>query len=432
MSHRYLFGQAIGSVLFADLSHTYGRKNLYIISNTIYCVFSALVSAVPSVYAVGIGRFVTGVASAIPATLALANFEDMHSSGTRIWTVYIYTLVGNCGLVLGPTYSSYVSAYAGWRFVFYISAVLSLLGIAAATLMRETHIDYLLESKVRGIVKSTGDNSFRIHERKRVTLQALATTGLAHPLQILVTEPIVICCAVLMMISFSLIYGLTEALIIVYTEFGFSESTTSSLAFLPILLGLLINVLPRIYDQRCLEQHKDGTSPTRAESKIRSLMISCPSLAFGLWLFAWTIPPKVLVVPWELSMIGLVFIGYATNDFAYVLFGYLTDTYGEHATSACTALNLSRTTMAALFPLFTWNMYMYLGSNIATTVFATIATIFCATPFIFIKFGGQPRRRNRYAYSDWDDRETRTDEEKIDRQESLVSEFQLSNVNTKF
>ena len=378
-----------------------------------------LVAAVPSDVAVAFGRFITGAASAIPATVAFGSFEDLHSSETRIWIVYIYTLAGNCGLVLGPIYSAYVSTYAGWRWVFYISAVVSGFGIIASVFMHETRTGFLLELKVKEIHKFTGNGSLRVPNKKKITLQAFATESLFRPLEFLFTEPIVICCAVLMTMSFSLIYGLTEGLTVVYTEFGFDYSTTSSLAFIPLLIGLIINVLPRIYDQRIFEHHRKNNIRIRSETKIRSLITSCPSLAFGMWLFAWTIPPQVLDVHWIVSMIGLVFIGYATNDLAYILFGYLTDSYGQYAASACAALSLSRTIMAAIFPLFTFNMFVDRGGNIATSIFATIATLFCITPLLFMKFGRQVRRISRYAHTDEDDHEGRPDEEKDIRRESL-------------
>lgn len=230
--------------------------------------------------------------------------------------------------------------------------------------------------------------------------------SLFRPLELLFTEPIVICCTVLMTMSFSLIYGLTEGLTVVYTEFGFFESTTSSLAFLPLLLGLVINVIPRVYDQHVFDHHRDNDIPIRAETNARSLVTSCPSLACGMWLFAWTIPPLVLSVHWVVSMVGLVFIGYATNDLAYVLFGYLTDSYGQYAASACAALSLSRTLMAAIFPLFTYTMYTKLGGNISTSIFAAIATLFCVTPLVFIKYGREVRKISRFAQTDEDDHST--------------------------
>lgn len=416
----YLIGQAIGSIFCSPISETFGRRTLYIVAITVYCIFSAIIAAVPSVIAVCFGRFFTGFASAIPATVAFGSFEDLYESETRIWIVYIYTLAGNMGLVLGPIYSAYVTTYAGWRWVFYISTIVSGIGIIASLFLHESRTRYLLELKVKAVQKRAGNNALRIAERQNITLRSFAQDCLFRPLKFLATEPIVFSCAALMAISFSLIYGLTEGLNVVYTELGFAESTTSSLSFVPILIGLLVNVLPRIYDQRVFTRCRKKSS-LRPEAKVSSLVTACPALAVGLWLFAWTIPPLVPHVHWTVSMIGLVLVGYATNDLSYLLFGYLTDSYGPYAASACSALSLSRTLMAAVFPLFTYSMYTSLGGNVATSIFAAVATMACVTPVMFIKYGRKLREMSHFAQADGcenqRDEETpsRKEEEKVER-----------------
>jgi len=369
----------------------------------VYCVFNVIIASVPSLIAVCFGRFVTGFASATPATVAFGSFEDMYMSETRIWIVYVYTLIGNTGLVLGPIYSEYVTTYAGWRWVFYISSIVSGLGILASCFLHESRTGYLLECKIKAIQKQTSHQylrSLRCPEKKNFTVWRFVQDSLFRPLRFLVTEPIVICCAVLMAVSFSLIYGLTVGLTVVYTNFGFLESTTSSLSFIPLLIGLLINVLPRIYDQRIFTRYRQEHRPLRPETKVGSLVTACPALAIGLWLFAWTVPPRIQHVHWSVSMIGLVLVGYATNDLSYILFGYLTDSYGSNAASACSALSLARTLMAAAFPLFTHTIYTHLGANISTSIFAAVATIFCITPVIFIKYGRRLRRSSHFALGD--------------------------------
>lgn len=356
-----------------------------------------MIASVPSVIAVCFGRFITGFASATPATVAFGSFEDMYNSETRIWIVYIYTLIGNMGLVLGPIYSEYMTAYAGWRWVFYISSIVSGIGILASCFLNESRTGYLLECKVKTIEKQTGVYSLRCPEKKKITLQGFAQESLFRPLRFLVTEPIVFCCAALMAISFSLIYGLTVGLTVVYTEFGFAVSTTSSLAFIPLLIGLLINVIPRVYDQKTFTRNRQESRPVRPKTKVGSLVTACPALAIGLWLFAWTVPPRVQHVHWSVSMIGLILVGYATNDLSYILFGYLTDSYGPYAASACSSLSLARTLMAAVFPLFTYTMYTGLGANVSTSIFAAVATLFCITPVVFIKYGHGLRKISRFA-----------------------------------
>ena len=268
--------------------------------------------------------------------------------------------------------------------MFYIATIASGISAAAAILMKESRATSLLDKKVAGIRKETGQDKLRTESSdQKLTLKSFLRDSLFRPLQFLVTEPTIILCAALCSIAYGLIYGLTESLTIVDESFGWSESNTS-LAFLALLLGLVLNILPRFYDQHLFKTFKKQNRTIKPETKIRSFAIACPALAIGLWIFAWTIPPRVPHVHWIVSMIGLVLVGFAANDFAYVLLGYVTDLYGPYAASAVASLSLSRTLVAAAFPLFTAQMYQGLGSNVATSILAAVATIFAFTPFLFL------------------------------------------------
>ena len=112
--YSYLLGQTIGGIFCSPLSETFGRRTIYIVSVIMFCVFSVVVAAIPSLIAVFFGRFFQGVAAAIPATVAFGNMEDLFDAETRIWVVYSYTISGMIGLVMGPIYSSYVTEVVGW------------------------------------------------------------------------------------------------------------------------------------------------------------------------------------------------------------------------------------------------------------------------------------------------------------------------------
>lgn len=118
-------------------------------------------------------------------------------------------------------------------------------------------------------------------------------TSVYRPLFFLVTEPLVTLCAILCSIAFALFYGETESLTIVYTQEQLSPSpfneTNASLSFLAVLLGLLLDVLPRFWDHHVYNQYFGDEVSLPPEAKIGSFAIACPALAVGLWIFAWTI-----------------------------------------------------------------------------------------------------------------------------------------------
>ncbi|KAM0544513.1 hypothetical protein ACHAPJ_011807 [Fusarium lateritium] len=327
----------------------------------------------------------------------------MYNAEHRIWVVYMYTILGMLGLALGPIYSTYITSSIGWRWVYYISTVVMGATAVGCIFIRESNANQLLDKIVKQLREETGIQYIQSGhaEGARLTVATFAQDALFRPLEFLVTDPLVFFCAVLCAIAFGLIYGLTESLTIVYTAppFNFSQNS-SSLAFIAIAIGEMLNILPRIYDAYIYKKYRKTHRRILPESKISSFAIAAPSLAIGLWLFAWTIPPRVTSVPWPVSMIGLIMIGFSLNDFSYVLFGYATDSYGKYAASAVSAISLTRTLAAAVFPLFTHQMYTGLGSNVATSILAAVASLFAFTPFLFLRYGQRLRHRSKFAADD--------------------------------
>lgn len=282
------------------------------------------------------------------------------------------------------------------RWIFYVATIVTGISAIGMFFLRESRSTILLRPLVRELEDATG-MSFRLHsDDEHFSFGDFAQTSIYRPLFFLVTEPLVFFCAVLCTIAFALIYAQTESLTIVYETLGFT-TTETSLAFIPLLLGLLINVFARLYDQRLFDRCRKEDRPILPETKIHSFAVACPALAVGLWIFAWTVPPMVREVHWIVSMLGLVLIGFATNDFAVVLFGYITDSYTTYAASAVSSLSLSRTIAAAVFPLFTTQMYEGLGANVATSIIAAVATLFAFTPFLFFRYGKKLREKSKYA-----------------------------------
>ena len=220
--------------------------------------------------------------------------------------------------------------------------------------------------------------------------------ALFRPIRLLGTEPIVFLVAIMSAVAFALIYLFTEALPPIYESFGFS-STSSSLPFLAIGVGLIAGIPTRILDDRILEKHKRRGHPFTPEYKLAGFLIGAPVLAGGLWCFAWTIPPHTRSVHWLVSTIALAFIGYALNEFDTVLSGYLADSYLSYAASGFAALALVRSSISAVFPLFGYKMFEALDANIAVSILAALATAFCLVPRLFIKYGEQIRGRSEFA-----------------------------------
>ncbi|KAI9877798.1 MAG: hypothetical protein M1830_002769 [Pleopsidium flavum] len=339
----------------------------------------------------------TGFLSSIPGIVVVGSIEDLFDSKARVWLIFVWLTIANSGLVIGPISSSYISSSIGWRWVFYITAAIAGLSALLLLAIRESRASQLLERRVCAIRKATGDSSLRIQTLDHApNLRTFIRLALFRPLYLLFTEPIVLMVSIMSAIAFGLIYLFTEVLPIVYGSYGFTVQQTS-LAFIPIGIGLVCCVFTRLYDRNLIVKRGKSGQSLSPENKLTGFAIAAPALAIGLWWFAWTIPPAVPHVPWVVSMFALILIGFAINEFDCVLVGYLADSCTNFASSAYASLSLLRSIFSAVFPLFASQMYTTLGANYASTILAAVATVACVSPFLLIRYGEQIRQASKFA-----------------------------------
>ena len=71
-------------------------------------------AAVPSLIALGMGRFITGFLSGIPTVIVAGSIEDMFTSGNRIWLIFLWAVAANVGIIVGPVMGVYIADGLGW------------------------------------------------------------------------------------------------------------------------------------------------------------------------------------------------------------------------------------------------------------------------------------------------------------------------------
>ncbi|KAF4812519.1 Major facilitator-type transporter sorT [Colletotrichum siamense] len=378
----YLVGQAIGGVVTPPWSESFGRRKLYVIGTIFYSISCVVVGAMPTLPVIIVGRLVAGLLSSVPTVIAVGSIEDMWDTQARVWWVFTWALVANIGILLGPVFGGLIIESLHWKWIFFTSAIVTGVAAVLLCLIKESRPSVAL-AKIEA-----SETGVRPNMREKLDL--------VRPLRLFFTEPIVFVVAILSAIAFGLIYLFTEVLPMVYLQLDFQHGW-KNIPFLPLGIGMVLSVFTRVYDSRLLAKKTAACLPITPESKCIGFVIGAPLLAGGLWLFAWTIPPQVLSVHWIFPTLALVPIGYAVNEFDHVLAGYLTDCYETYAASGFAALALTRSLCCATFPLFGRIMFDSLDFNIATTIFAGLATVICVIPPLMIKYGGWLRRRSPLA-----------------------------------
>jgi hypothetical protein len=282
------------------------------------------------------------------------------------------------------------------RWIYYSSAIVTVMIFLLLITIRESRASKRLSQKLEHLEKRYHEKLEPRHNPDAIPNgRTLAKLVLLRPMRLAVTEPIVIMVAILNATAWGLVYLFTESISVVYSLYGWSDSTTS-LAFIAIALGIPFSVLPRLWDIQVSTKRKRQNQDVKPEDKLFGFCIAAPILALGLWLFSWTIPPLVHT-HWIFSMVGLVLIGFAANEFAYTLSAYLADSYTIYASSGLATLAFLRALVSGVMPLFAYPMFNGLGGNVAGSILAAVATLFCVTPFVFLKYGRVLRERSPFA-----------------------------------
>jgi hypothetical protein len=273
-----------------------------------------------------------------------------------------------------------------------ITGVLAML----LSFIKESRASKLLAKRLDLVRKNTGITHFRITNPDYTPdIQTFAKVALRRPVRLFFTDPIVTIVSIMSAVGWALIHLLTEALPVIYGAYGLTWSQ-SSLLFLIIGGGIFFGIFPRLHDHRLLQRRAKQNLPLHPEDKLLGFAVAAPSLAIGLWWLALTASPAS-TLPWYATLPALVPIGFATNEFACTLSGYLADTYTIYASSAFAAMSFLRAVLGGLFPLIGKPMYESLGSNWASVILAGVATIFCITPVLFRRYGMRIRKRSKFA-----------------------------------
>lgn len=115
LSTLYLFGQAFGGLVFPPITEVFGTKIIYFSTTALYAALCVMTGLRTNLATTIIGRFFTGLLSAIPTCCACGSLENMYSSKARIWAISIWAAAGVFAMAIGPLFAVSISESSlGW------------------------------------------------------------------------------------------------------------------------------------------------------------------------------------------------------------------------------------------------------------------------------------------------------------------------------
>ncbi|KAI1360190.1 MFS general substrate transporter [Xylaria arbuscula] len=395
----YLVGFAVGPLFLAPLSEIYGRLRIYQVGTLIFTIWNIAGALAPNIGALLVFRLFAGISGSGPVTLGAGSVADMFALHERGVAMSIYGLGPLLGPVIGPIAGGYLSEAQGWRWVFWLLAIVSGLAVFLVFLgLSESYEPVLLRRKAHRIIPESGAADVKDAQALKLDSRKVFIQAITRPTKLLFLTPNVALFSLYTGVVFGYLYLLFTTVTEVYESiYHFSQGATG-LVYIGIGVGALIGIsgFGALSDkiQNLLIERNNG----RAEPEFRlpPLIPGSFLIPIGLFWYGWS---AQMHVHWIMPIIGLGWIGCGMIATLLPIQSYLVDAFGEYAASAIAANTVVRSIVGAFLPLAGPSMYAKLGLGWGNSVLGFIALGLLPVPVVFYFYGKRVRMNSHYQVS---------------------------------
>lgn len=217
------------------------------------------------------------------------------------------------------------------------------------------------------------------------------------PFKMLFVESIVLFMTIYMAFNFAVFYSFFAAFPYIFGgQYGFTLGQ-QGLTFISVALGCVFGFVAVVYiDRRTYPtlETKYGVGAVPPEYRLYGAMVGSAFNPVSLFWFGWTadagvhwLSPVIAAVPFAVGNIMV----YSSGAL------YIMNSYGsQHGASALSANSLLRYAAGGAFPLFTVQMFSYLGIGWASSLLGFVSVALVPVPWVLYKYGKRIRAHSRY------------------------------------
>ncbi|KAF4977116.1 hypothetical protein FZEAL_6304 [Fusarium zealandicum] len=423
----YVLGFAAGPMIFAPMSELYGRLVVYHVCNVCFLAFLIACAKAPSLGALIAFRFLSGVFGSCPVANGGGTIADMIVQEKRGAAMASFSIGPLLGPIIGPVVGGFVAESLGWRWVFWIIAIISaFLSIVFFIFSGETFAPVILERKTRRLRKETGNVRLRSKLDAGLSPADYFKRGILRPFKMLVFSPICIICGLYVGLAYAYLYLIVTSLTPLFMRIYHFNTIHSGLTFLGLGVGSMLGMAyfsitsdrymkkkaaeakSKLVDEEATQNgEKSDAELLKPEYRLQPLQIGAILLPAGLFIYGWTAEYKV---HWIAPIIGTTVVG-AGNLIIFMvslihptvlcvvltppksLQMYLVDSFTIYAASALAANAVLRSILGAVLPLAGMPMYDKLGMGWGNSLLGFIAVALIPAPGLFLKYGEHLRKK---------------------------------------
>ncbi|EMC98681.1 hypothetical protein BAUCODRAFT_30946 [Baudoinia panamericana UAMH 10762] len=398
----FLVGFGAGALLAGPISETVGRNPVYIVTLVVYMIFIMASGLAPNIGAQLAFRFLAGLFGSTPLTCAGGSISDLWSPLERVFAFPIFANAAFTGPLLGPVMGGYIVQFLDWRWVEWITLIISGLVLALVVLFQpETYPPILLKWKAKHLRALANDDRYRAEiEVRQESLFRRLKRALYRPFLLTSREPIIILIALYLTVIYIVLFTFLDGYTYVFTDtYGISEGLTG-ICFLGIIVGLFgaSALVPLIYKwaKRDLQKIKEAGGE-RLPPEFRlwySMLGGAFAIPISLFWMGWTARPTISI--WSPLAASALF-GYGILCVFITSYQYIIDAYETYAASALASITLIRYVAAGGMVIVGIPFYENMGVAYTLTILACLSALLVPVPYVFYKYGPWIRTKSKYA-----------------------------------
>jgi DHA1 family multidrug resistance protein-like MFS transporter len=326
----FLVGYVAGPIVWGPGSELVGRKPIMLGTVGAYTILHLGQALAQNIETILVTRFLAGFFACAPLVNSGGLIADIWDPAGRGLATSLFTMGVFIGPVCGPIASAFiVTSTLGWRWVYWVMMIFAgACWLLAVALLPETYAPILLMRKAQRLRKSSPEhaNVYAEHEKQDWAIGAVAHRSVLRPFKMLAMEPILLLITLFMSVIYGLLYGLFEALPIIFMDVRGFTPGQSALIFIGVGIGTTLGSVLNWWlsrDYAAVAARWRGFPPP--EERLTGAMIASPALVIGCFWLGWS--GNYAAVPWYVPALSTILIGFAISLIFMSFLAYIVDTY---------------------------------------------------------------------------------------------------------
>ncbi|THW24169.1 MFS general substrate transporter [Aureobasidium pullulans] len=382
----------LGLTLFV-LGYAIGRKPVYLVTLFIFVVLNFPVIYAPNIATLLVFRFLTGFIGSPVLATGGASLADIWPRKKVAYAIGIWGVAAVCGPVLGPLVGGFAAQHETWRWTIWELVWLS--GFCLILLiftLPETSANTILYKRAKRLRKLTGNPNLKSQAdlaTENMQIKDVVSASFYRPFQLCFSQPILLVTNAYLALVYALLFTWFEAFPIVFTEIYHFNLGENGLAFLCIMVGAIIVMIPYcVWLYMVQEKQFDEQGNIAPENRLPPAIVGSFFIPICMFVFGWSSRESV---HWIVPMIGAAFFPMGAVLLFNAILNYQADAYPEYVGSVLAGNDLIRCSVGSVFPLFAPHMFHQLGVDWASSLSGFLAIAFVPIPYLLYRYGKKTR-----------------------------------------